>query len=75
MAQFLQRVAASMDEGSDRERVVAVADASVVRASVIHALGVDWRAFWRLDVIPLSMSVLTYGAGPWRVRSVGAPMR
>jgi broad specificity phosphatase PhoE len=72
---LLDRVGAWLDEPSERSRVVAVADASVVRASVIHALGADWRAFWRLDVPPLTTSVLTHGSGSWRVRSVGTAMR
>lgn len=75
LVQFLARVGAWLDEPCERSRVVAVADASVVRASVIHALGADWRAFWRLDLPPLTMTVLTHGSGTWRVRFVGAPMR
>jgi broad specificity phosphatase PhoE len=75
LANLLARVGAWLDEPSELRRVVAVADASVVRASVIHALGADWRAFWRLDLPPLSMSVVTHGSGNWRVRCVGAPLR
>jgi broad specificity phosphatase PhoE len=75
LADLLTRVGAWLEEPSKHERVVAVADASVVRAAVIHALGADGRAFWRLDVAPLSMSVLTHGPGGWRARSVGAPLR
>jgi broad specificity phosphatase PhoE len=75
LADLLARVGAWLEEPSQRERVVAVADASVVRAAVIHALGADERAFWRLDVPPVSMSVLTHGSGGWRVRGVGSPIR
>jgi broad specificity phosphatase PhoE len=71
---FLVRVGDWLDRASAGERVFAVADASVVRAGVIHALGADWRAFWRLDIPALSMSVLTSGSGTWRVRSVGVPI-
>ena len=74
LTQLLDRVGAWLDQASEPARVVAVADASVVRASVIHALGADWRAFWRLDLPPLTMSVLTHGSGTWRVRCVGTPM-
>jgi broad specificity phosphatase PhoE len=75
LANLLDRVGAWLDEPSAHQRVVAVADASVVRASVIHALGADWRAFWHLDLPPLTMTVLTHGSGTWRVRAVGAPLR
>jgi broad specificity phosphatase PhoE len=75
LANLLDRVGAWLDEPPERQRVFAVADASVVRASVIHALGADWRTFWNLDIPPLSMSLLTHGSGAWRVRCVGVPMR
>jgi broad specificity phosphatase PhoE len=75
LLQLLDRVAAWLDEPSERERAVAVADPSVVRASVIHALGADWHAYWRLDLPPLTVSVLTRGSGVWRVRAVAAPLR
>ena len=75
LSQLLDRVGAWLDEPSERERAVAVADASVVRASLIRALGADWHAYWRLDLPPLTVSVLTHGSGVWRVRSVAVPLR
>jgi len=75
LSELLDRVGAWLDEPSERERAVAIADASVVRASVIHALGADWHAYWRLDLPPLTVSVLTHGPGIWRVRRVAAPMQ
>jgi len=74
LTDLLHRVGAWLDDASAPARVVAVADASVVRASVIHALGADWRAFWHLDLPALSRSELTHGSGAWRVRCVGVPM-
>jgi broad specificity phosphatase PhoE len=73
LTDLLERVAAWMEQPSDCERVVAVADASVVRAAVVHAMEVEWHAFWHLDVTPLSISVITHGRGLWRVRCMGAP--
>jgi broad specificity phosphatase PhoE len=71
---LLDRVAAWMERPAGA-RVVAVADASVVRAAAVHALDAQWRAFWRLDVPPLSMTILTHGLGEWRVRCIAAPLR
>jgi broad specificity phosphatase PhoE len=75
LSQLLDRVGAWLDEPSERERAVVVADPSVVRASVIRALGADWRAYWHLDLPPLTVSVVTHGSGVWRVRSVAVPLR
>jgi broad specificity phosphatase PhoE len=75
LTDFLGRVAAWMEQPSECERVVAVADASVVRAAVVHAMDAEWRAFWHLDVTPLSISALSRGRGMWRVRYLGLPAR
>jgi broad specificity phosphatase PhoE len=75
LLQLLDRVGAWMEEPSERERAIAVADASVVRACVLRALGADWHTYWRLDLPPLTVSVLTHGSGVWRVRSVAVPLR
>jgi broad specificity phosphatase PhoE len=72
---LLRRVAQWMEEPNADGRVVAVTDASVVRAAIVHALQSEWRAFWYLDVVPLSMTVLTHGRAEWRLRCAGAPMR
>jgi broad specificity phosphatase PhoE len=53
-------------------RVVAVADAAVIRAAVVHVLGAGHAAFWAIDVEPLSTTVLQGAPGTTRVRTVGA---
>jgi len=49
-------------------RVLAVADASVARAAVVHALAAPPHAFWRIDVPPLTPVRLTGRAGRWNLR-------
>ncbi|GGW53454.1 hypothetical protein GCM10010503_33360 [Streptomyces lucensis JCM 4490] len=48
--------------------VVAVTEASVVRAALVHALAVPARAFWHLAVPPLSPVTLTRQGDCWDVR-------
>jgi broad specificity phosphatase PhoE len=60
------RVARWMDEALDG-RLVAVVDASVVRAAVVHALDLDPATAWRIDVEPLAAVVLERGATAWRL--------
>jgi broad specificity phosphatase PhoE len=58
-------------DGDARPRVVAVADAAVVRAALVAILGADPEVFWRFDVPPLSLTVAQRAAGPWQLRCVG----
>ncbi|GAA5029178.1 histidine phosphatase family protein [Streptomyces siamensis] len=48
--------------------VVAITEAAVVRAALVHALALPARAFWHLAVPPLSPVLLTWRAGHWEVR-------
>ncbi|WP_395292551.1 histidine phosphatase family protein [Kitasatospora hibisci] len=48
--------------------VLAVVEAAVVRAAVVHGLGLPAQAFWRIDVAPLTLTELTGRAGRWNLR-------
>ncbi|MFB7778549.1 histidine phosphatase family protein [Streptomyces bauhiniae] len=59
----------SLPEG----RTVAVVEPEVVRAAVVHALGMPAEAFWRLDVAPLTATELSGRSGRWNLR-LGRPL-
>lgn len=53
----------------DRRRIVAVTHPSVIKATIVHAIRATPETFWRLDIAPLSRTVLS---GPkWRLRFLG----
>ncbi|MFH8404319.1 histidine phosphatase family protein [Streptomyces sp. NPDC018019] len=52
-------------------RTVAVVEPDVVRASVVCALGAPPSSFWRVDVPPLAVTVLSGRDGRWNVRVAG----
>ncbi|MFF3468651.1 histidine phosphatase family protein [Streptomyces sp. NPDC002619] len=52
----------------DTGHAVAITEAAIVRAALIHALGVPARAFWHLTVPPLSAISLTWRGCYWDVR-------
>jgi Fructose-2,6-bisphosphatase len=54
---------------------VAVTHAVVVRAVVITVLGAPPGGFWRIDIAPLTSTVLHGGPGAWRLRSTGNPLQ
>lgn len=71
---LLDRVRGWLDaHAGDGSRVVAVTHAGVVRAAVVCALEAPAHAFWRLDVAPLSRTVLHAHDGRWTVRGVNLP--
>ncbi|MFD9934385.1 histidine phosphatase family protein [Streptomyces massasporeus] len=54
-------------------RTLAVVEPDVVRAAVVHAVGLPASAFWRLDVAPLTATELSGRAGRWNLR-LGRPL-
>jgi broad specificity phosphatase PhoE len=54
----------------DGIRILAVTHAAVVRAAIVHALGAPPRAAWRIDVSPLSCTVLHGRGRTWTVRAI-----
>ncbi len=53
--------------------ILAVAEAAVVRAAVVHGLRLPTEAFWRLDVAPLTLTGLSGRSGRWNV-GLGRPL-
>jgi broad specificity phosphatase PhoE len=71
LSALLSRVAHWLDaQVTDAGRVLAIADPAVIRAVVLHVLGAGAGAFWRLDVPPLSLSIVQYANREWRLRSL-----
>ena len=71
---LLERVGGWLSaRAGDGSRTVAVTHAGVIRAAVVCALDAPPLAFWRLDVAPLSRTVLHAHDGRWTVRGVNLP--
>ncbi|AOP48625.1 histidine phosphatase family protein [Streptomyces lydicus] len=69
VSQLCRRIADWMDQLPDGTgRVLALADPSVARAAVVHALTAPPHAFWRIDLRPLTRVHLTGRAGRWNLR-------
>ncbi len=71
---MLLRVAAWMEaHAGDRGHTIVVTHAAVVRAAILHVLGAPARAFWLIDVEPLSFTDLRHDGRRWALRA-GAPV-
>jgi broad specificity phosphatase PhoE len=50
---------------------IAITHAAVIRAAILHAIGAPARAFWHIDVGPLSMTDLRHDGVRWTWRALG----
>ncbi|MFI2643636.1 histidine phosphatase family protein [Streptomyces sp. NPDC018610] len=70
---FIGRVGGWLDTRpvEDGGSVVAVAEPSVIRAALVHALKAPPATYWNIDVRPLSTATVTGRAGRWNLRLEG----
>ncbi|WP_433528338.1 histidine phosphatase family protein [Micromonospora sp. CA-263727] len=54
--------------------LVAVTHPMVIRALVVNALGAGPASFWRIDIAPLTGTVLRGDSGRWTLRTTAAPL-
>jgi broad specificity phosphatase PhoE len=68
---FCARVGAWLDAQASLDgSAVVITHGGVVKAAVVHALGAPIRAFWQVDVAPLSVTELHAHDGRWTVARV-----
>ncbi|MFG1670488.1 histidine phosphatase family protein [Streptomyces sp. Y7] len=67
---FIGRVGGWLDTRpvDDGDRIVAVAEPSVIRAALVYALKAPPSTYWNIDVRPLSTTTVTGRAGRWNLR-------
>ncbi|MFJ4486302.1 histidine phosphatase family protein [Streptomyces longwoodensis] len=70
---FIARVGGWLDTRpvEDGDRIVAVAEPSVIRAALVYALMAPPATYWNLDVRPLSTTTVTGRGGRWNLRFDG----
>lgn len=69
---LFRRVGVWLDNLDDHEPpVIAVTHPAVIRAAIVHALRATPGSFWRIDIHPLSRTVLLRSSGQWRLRMPG----
>ncbi len=69
---LVARVGRWLDSMSDRRgRLVAVTHPGVIRAAIVVALSAPAKSFWRIDVGPVSRTVMHLRGHAWTLRSTG----
>ncbi len=66
---LIQRVAGWLGSLTDNTSpAVAVTHPAVIRAAILHGLDAPPKSFWRIDIAPLSRTVLHFRNGRWTMR-------
>ncbi|AMO59294.1 fructose-2,6-bisphosphatase [Mycolicibacterium phlei] len=69
---LIERVRGWLDSVTARRgRLVAVTHPAVVRAALLVVLDAPPKSFWRIDIEPVSRTVLHYRGHAWTLRSSG----
>ncbi|MGV0603322.1 histidine phosphatase family protein [Mycolicibacterium acapulense] len=70
VVELVDRVRDWMDSLTDRRsRLVAVTHPAVVRAAILIALDAPPKSFWRIDIAPVSRTVMHFRGHAWTLRS------
>lgn len=68
--ELVDRVRSWMDSLTDRRgRFVAVTHPAVIRAAILVALDAPAKSFWRIDIAPVSRTVMHFRGHAWTLRS------
>lgn len=66
---LIERVDGWLDSLTDDTlRTVAVTHPAVIRAAILLALDTQAKSFWRMDIAPLSHTVMHFRGGRWTLR-------
>ena len=70
VVELIDRVAGWMDSlGAQRGPILAVTHPAVVRAAILVVLAAPSKSFWRIDVAPVSRTVMHFRGHVWTLRS------
>jgi broad specificity phosphatase PhoE len=69
---LMQRVADWLQgEQSHHRKSIVVTHSAIIRAAIVDAIGAPPQSFWRIDIAPLSITLLSGSNGRWNLASSG----
>lgn len=69
VANLVKRAGTWLDGLSGDSAVLAITEQSFIRAALVHAIEAKPSSYWRLDIAPLELVVLSGQAGRWHLRA------
>lgn len=70
---LITRVAGWLDDRAKSRRTIAVTHPAVVRGIIVSVIEAPAKAFWRIDVVPLTVTDIRFNGSSWSLRSMGIP--
>lgn len=74
LTELITRVATWLCEVPGDGHTVVVTHAAVIRAAILSTVAGAPQGFWRIDIAPLTVTVLRGEPGRWTLRSAGHPL-
>ena len=71
---LVARVSAWLGERTKSGYTIAVTHPAVVRGIIVSILGAPVEAFWRIDIVPLTLTDIRSSGRSWTLRSTGTPL-
>lgn len=71
LAHLLERAATWLATASGDGHTVAITHSAVIRGVILAVLAAPAPGFWRIDIAPLTTTVLRGSPGRWTIRSTG----
>lgn len=69
IVELIERVAGWLESVTeDKSPAVAVTHSAVIRAAILVALDAPPKSFWRIDIAPVSSTVMHFRNGHWTLR-------
>jgi broad specificity phosphatase PhoE len=68
MAALMDRAGRWLGSREAEGHTVAVTHPGIIRSAIVHALGAPAQAFWRIDIVPLSLTDLRFNGRAWTLR-------
>jgi broad specificity phosphatase PhoE len=71
---LIARVAGWLGEQAKSGRTIAVTHPAVIRGIIVSLVEAPAQAFWRIDVVPLTLTDIRFNGRSWSLRSAGVPL-
>jgi broad specificity phosphatase PhoE len=72
--QLITRVGRWLEQHQDAGHTLAITHPAVIRSAIVFILQAPPHTFWRIDIVPLSLSDLRFNGQVWSVRSSGCAL-
>jgi broad specificity phosphatase PhoE len=72
--ELMVRIAGWLSEQANSGHTIAVTHPAVIRAIVVLVVEAPAQAFWRIDVVPLTLTDIRFNGRSWSLRCTGAPI-